>query len=859
MDTSQDNMSEPTMALALQKLFYRMQFEKQAVDTKTLTKSFGWDSGEVFTQHDAQELSRVFIDTLEEKMKGTKLEGFFERMLRGKEVSVIECLNVPASSRKEEKFYDLSLNVKGCRSAFTSFQKYCEEEMLTGDDKYDAGTHGKQDAKKHVKFSELPPVLHLHLKRFTFNMQRYGYEKVNDYYSFPGVLRLDDFIDPAHKGVKQTYILHGVLVHSGGVNGGHYYAFIRPTLEKKWYKFNDELVTSVTKDQALNDNFGGVGGRWNFEKSSNAYMLIYIRKKERKMYLEPVTEADIPASLLARFQGEQIEAERKRKEREEEMMKRKIFIVTDALIKSNTGQGLACRPFNTTISVRRDDLIKDVRKQIEEATGIPVNRQRLWKWRRKQNATERIAKHPQGPSSLEKEVERVFHGFYVEEVPEQEVEDPSRGKDSWKLLFLKYYDPKTQTLRMVSKFHATPQTRVSEVAEYVRHAMDLDEGAPLNIVEEVDYDYFPSVRLESTMEESRLVSGDILVFSPPVSPVDNYKYPTTASYFKYLASLISITFKARNDPKAEPFVVQLSRRDHYDDILALLAQHFGVGAGFIRLAKEVPWATGVEAVDGARNPTLDFILPSRSTTLYYEVLEMDVEELKNKREITVSFRDRKAVVVGEKHTIWVPKNATGQDVISALQSVMEIPFETVSKRLRLVCVKSNKLSTVDPQELLPPATPAHYHNLREWFVEEIADEEINAGAKDVTLVVVRYRKSAYISYGGMYGGGGYSYGGGYGGTQEVTITGTPFYFTFKNEETFGEAKKRMFAAMETSKGDFDGLSAVKFTTSHWGDKAKSLSDDEVISKGNRHGEIDFIGISDRAKKRVNQELKIQSK
>lgn len=27
-----------------------------------------------------------------------------------------------------------------------------------------------------------------------------------------------------------------VLVHSGGVHGGHYYAFIRPTLSDQWYE-----------------------------------------------------------------------------------------------------------------------------------------------------------------------------------------------------------------------------------------------------------------------------------------------------------------------------------------------------------------------------------------------------------------------------------------------------------------------------------------------------------------------------------------------------------------------------------------------------------------------------------------------
>nr|KAJ0196973.1 hypothetical protein LSAT_V11C700351310 [Lactuca sativa] len=36
--------------------------------------------------------------------------------------------------------------------------------------------------------------------------------------------------------------LGNVLVYNGGVHGGHYYAFIRPTLSDKWFKFDDERV-----------------------------------------------------------------------------------------------------------------------------------------------------------------------------------------------------------------------------------------------------------------------------------------------------------------------------------------------------------------------------------------------------------------------------------------------------------------------------------------------------------------------------------------------------------------------------------------------------------------------------------------
>lgn len=32
-----------------------------------------------------------------------------------------------------------------------------------------------------------------------------------------------------------SFLECSVLVHSGGVSGGHYYAFIRPTLSNQWY------------------------------------------------------------------------------------------------------------------------------------------------------------------------------------------------------------------------------------------------------------------------------------------------------------------------------------------------------------------------------------------------------------------------------------------------------------------------------------------------------------------------------------------------------------------------------------------------------------------------------------------------
>lgn len=51
----------------LQRLFANLQLSRRNyVDTKGLTKSFGWESAMSFEQHDVQELCRVLFDAIEQ-------------------------------------------------------------------------------------------------------------------------------------------------------------------------------------------------------------------------------------------------------------------------------------------------------------------------------------------------------------------------------------------------------------------------------------------------------------------------------------------------------------------------------------------------------------------------------------------------------------------------------------------------------------------------------------------------------------------------------------------------------------------------------------------------------------------------
>ncbi|KAH7944205.1 hypothetical protein HPB52_017147 [Rhipicephalus sanguineus] len=266
-----------------------------------------WETLDSFMQHDVQELCRVLLDNMESKMKGTCVEGTIPRLFEGKMISFIKCKHVDYASRRMEPFYDIQLNVKGKKNIHESFQDYCATESLDGDNKYDAGQYGLQEAEKGIIFACLPPVVHLHLLRFQYDHVTDNNIKINDRFEFPERLNLTEFLTEggANSGGPATYTLHAVLVHSGDNHGGHYVVFINPRGDGRWCKFDDDVVSRCTKQEAIDHNFGGTDEDVAVSRHcTNAYMLVYIRDSAINEVLQPVTENDIPEQLVERLQEE---------------------------------------------------------------------------------------------------------------------------------------------------------------------------------------------------------------------------------------------------------------------------------------------------------------------------------------------------------------------------------------------------------------------------------------------------------------------------------------------------------------------------------------------------------------------------
>ncbi|CAH2038902.1 unnamed protein product [Thlaspi arvense] len=85
----------------------------------------------------------------------------------------------------------------------------------------------KRDATKRVLVNKAPPVLTIHLKRFSQDL-RGRLSKLNGHVAFKEFLDLRQYMDSRCNGEDPpVYRLAGLVEHSGTMRGGHYVAYVR--------------------------------------------------------------------------------------------------------------------------------------------------------------------------------------------------------------------------------------------------------------------------------------------------------------------------------------------------------------------------------------------------------------------------------------------------------------------------------------------------------------------------------------------------------------------------------------------------------------------------------------------------------
>ncbi|CAM6012936.1 unnamed protein product [Sphagnum balticum] len=843
MPTTENDMPSNSIPLALQSLFYKIQYSDMSVATKDLTKSFGWDTYDSFMQHDVQELNRVLCEKLEDKMKATAVEGTIQQLFEGHHMNYIECINVDYKSTRKESFYDLQLDVKGCKDVYESFDKYVEVERLEGDNKYQAEQFGLQDAKKGVLFIDFPPVLQLQLKRFEYDFMRDTMVKINDRYEFPLQLDLDrengKYLSPdADRSVRNLYTLHSVLVHSGGVHGGHYYAFIRPTLSDQWYKFDDERVTKEELKRALEEQYGGEeelpqtnpgfnNTPFKFTKYSNAYMLVYIREADKDKVICNVDEKDIAEHLQIRLKKEQEEKERKRKEKAEAHLYTIIKVAQDEDLAFQIGKeihfDLVDHDKVRSFRVQKQTLFSHFKEEVAKDLGIPVGCQRYWLWAKRQNHTYR----PNRPLTEHEEAQTVgqlreasnkahnaelklfleVHFSPQEHIP---IPPPEKTKEDV-LLFFKLYNPEKEELRYVGRTFVKGGGKPMDILEKLNEMAGFAPNEEIQLFEEIKFE--PNVMCEPvdkkfTFKASQLEDGDIICYQKGYTreEEESYRYPDVPSFLEYVRNRQVVHFRRLERPKDDEFCLELSKQHTYDDVVERVALQLGLeDPSKIRLTShncylQQPKPQPIKYRGVERLTDMLVHYNQTSDIIYFETLDLPLPELQGLKTLKIAFHNSKTEEVSVHH-VRLPKQSTVGDVINELKSKVEL--SSPKAELRILEVFYHKIYKIFPSNEKIENINDQYWTLR---AEEIPEEEKELGPQDRLIHVYHFTRDASQNH-------------------MVQNFGEPFFLVMRENETLGEVKDRIQKKLQVPDEDF---SKWKFAFLSLG-RPEYLQDGDVVA------------------------------
>lgn len=290
----------------VQKLFSDLQnVNRPYVDTADLAKFLGVS---VDTQEDVHGFYTIFMGGLEQNILDLNARNAFMKMYSGRLITQVrgDCGHV---SSRAEAFSDLSITVQNKASLEASLSEFVQGEPMRGANRYkclscDPDNGGQLvDAIRRTCLDDVPDLLTLCLKRFTFDMM--GQEqKNNDAFDFPEEIDLAQFQrkhleNPESSVEPDTFKLVGVIVHSGVLSFGHYWSYVRLRGAKdasrgRWIRLEDHNARDAAGfEEVHNECLGGN------DRAYSAYVLLYERQSSIEMAHEATVSLPCDPSMTA--------------------------------------------------------------------------------------------------------------------------------------------------------------------------------------------------------------------------------------------------------------------------------------------------------------------------------------------------------------------------------------------------------------------------------------------------------------------------------------------------------------------------------------------------------------------------------
>ncbi|KAF6352753.1 ubiquitin specific peptidase 8 [Rhinolophus ferrumequinum] len=188
-------------------------------------------------------------------------ESIIVALFQGQFKSTVQCLTCHKKSRTFEAFMYLSLPLASTSKCTLQdcLRLFSKEEKLTDNNRfYCSHCRARRDSLKKIEIWKLPPVLLVHLKRFSYDGR--WKQKLQTSVDFPlENLDLSQYVIGPRNNLRK-YNLFSVSNHYGGLDGGHYTAYCKNAARQRWFKFDDHEVSDISVSSV---------------KSSAAYILFY--------------------------------------------------------------------------------------------------------------------------------------------------------------------------------------------------------------------------------------------------------------------------------------------------------------------------------------------------------------------------------------------------------------------------------------------------------------------------------------------------------------------------------------------------------------------------------------------------------
>ncbi|CAG8772900.1 10871_t:CDS:2, partial [Gigaspora margarita] len=191
------------------------------------------------------------------------------------------------------------------------------------------------------------------------------------------------------------------------------------------------------------------------------------------------------------------------------------------------------------------------------------------------------------------------------------------------LIFIKYFDPYTQTLKNIGHLYVHEFGRVSDIFPILCKKMNFPPNTPLILFEKM----IPKF----TFKKSEIQNGDIICFQKALTLKEIQEHlsagriHTIPEFYESLSTSIIVHFKSKfgyRDPKPE-FNLVLNKKMGYNAFAKQVAVHLNIDPLNLRFTTvQLSQLSGeLKEIDRNTNQTLLEILQF-STCLFYEILDL---------------------------------------------------------------------------------------------------------------------------------------------------------------------------------------------------------------------------------------------